>query len=166
MGQRQTVIAFASSRQASHASINCPPELHDYNPLMTQTQSTSWVTSSVLSFHMFAYHTALSQPFIIPSKQTSQIRAPQPNPVPLPAAPFTPRRAGKGIIIQQAVTEQARGNMCSESCWRARETAKTHLCLCARQQRQTVCTLQHRTNNIFQRRWFCFAFCGPSLLLS
>ncbi len=42
-------------------------------------------------------------------------------------------------------------------CWRAKETANSHLCLCALQ-KQTEWTHRPRPNNIFQRRWFCFRF--------
>lgn len=44
----------------------------------------------------------------------------------------------------------------------AKETGKSHLCLCVWQQADPVYTQPWRPNNIFQRRWICFSFCGCS----
>lgn len=62
-----------------------------------------------------------------------------------PYSCLQPRCRRKDVVIQQLLT------------WRK----QNFICVCVHSTGQTVCTLQHRTNNIFQRRWFCFSFCGP-----
>lgn len=138
---------FASSLQASHISI-IPPELYGSNPLMTNSISfmSNLSYAPCACSHSSSPSPLQNSPLLFPSSRS--LRSELLFSSTTPYCSFPPRCRGKDVVIQQLFTGRK----------------QNFICVCVHGMGQTVCTLQPRTNNIFQRRWFCFPFCGPSRL--
>lgn len=140
---------FASSLQASHISIS-PPELYDSNPLMTNSIYLSFMSNlshaPCACSHSSGPSPLQNSPLLFPSSRS--LKSGLLFSSTTPYCSFPPRCRGKDVVIQQLFTGRK----------------QNFICVCVHGMGQTMCTLQPRTNNIFQRRWFCFPFCGPSKL--